>query len=68
MSERKDFSLTNGGRGEKIRVDREDLIWIPCPACGSDKLVRVKPTTKGVDIPAYCKRCRKFVYVNIDLQ
>lgn len=51
-----------------MNVDREPVKWISCPACGNRKLLQVYDTTKGVDIPVYCKRCRRFVRVNIDLQ
>lgn len=42
--------------------------WITCPQCGNGKLLKILETTQGTDIPVYCKRCRKHVLVNIDLQ
>lgn len=65
MSGCKDFSLTNGEKGSNMDGTGR---WIACPACGNGKLLRVYPTTMGVDVPVYCKRCRRHVRVNIDLQ
>ncbi len=49
-------------------ADGEPTRWIACPACGSEKLLRVTLDARAYRIPVYCKRCRRFVELNIDQQ
>lgn len=60
---RKAGGLTKYGKCEKIKPDGR---WIPCPACGNGRLLRVPVDARAYRIPVYCKRCRGFVEINID--
>ena len=66
MQKRKVQNLTKQVSCAKITADREPSIWIPCPACGNERFLEVYPETKCVAMPVYCKRCRRYVPVNID--
>ncbi|HIT31669.1 MAG TPA: conjugal transfer protein [Candidatus Enterenecus stercoripullorum] len=37
-----------------------------CPACGRQKVLRLRPGTQAKDLPVYCKRCGQESIVNID--
>ena len=66
MSKRKAVDLTKQVSCAKITADREPSIWISCPACGNVRFLEVYPETKCVAMPVYCKRCRRYVPVDID--
>lgn len=61
----KDLGLTNGEKSDSLRADGR---WIPCPSCGSERLLRVGPDAMARNMPVYCKRCRRFVQIDIDAQ
>ena len=66
MSKRKAVDLTKQVSCAKITADRGPCIWISCPACGNERFLEVYPETKCVAMPVYCKRCRRYVPVDID--
>lgn len=66
MPKRKAVDLTKQVSCAKITADREPSIWISCPACGNVRFLEVYPETKCVAMPVYCKRCRRYVSVDID--
>ena len=66
MSKRKAVDLTKKAFCAKITADRGPSIWISCPACGNVRFLEVYPETKCGAMPVYCKRCRRYVPVDID--
>jgi len=40
--------------------------WAICPDCGRGRLMPILPETRGRMIPAWCKRCRRQHFLNID--
>lgn len=40
--------------------------WVLCPDCRRGRLLPLHPDTAGRMIPAYCKRCRRQHFLNID--
>ena len=55
--------LISDAQGRIISVQQG---WAICPECGRGRLLPIHPQTRGRMIPAYCKRCRKQHYLNID--
>ena len=66
MQKRKAVDLTKRDLCGKIGVDGEAMRWIPCPACGNERFLRVPLDARAYRIPVYCKRCRRFVETDID--
>ena len=40
--------------------------FLLCPICGRQKVLRLLPTTRGSNVPVYCRNCRKESIVDID--
>ena len=62
--------MQNRKAGGLTKWDKPDIIgavdrWIRCPRCGCEKLLRVEADTRARNMPVYCKRCRRYVKVNI---
>lgn len=55
--------LISDARGRIIAVHEG---WAVCPDCGRGRLMPIHPATRGRMIPAWCKRCRRQHYLNID--
>ena len=55
--------MTNDiGRGRMYPTKDGFLL---CPAC-RHKLIRIEPDTKAAQLPVYCRKCRRYLTVNID--
>ena len=55
--------LISDARGRIIAVHEG---WAICPDCGRGRLMPIHPATQGRMIPAWCKRCRRQHFLNID--
>lgn len=66
MEKCKAVDLTKREKCGTIGVDGEIMQWIPCPACGNKRFLRVPLDARAYRIPVYCKRCRRFVETNIN--
>ena len=42
--------------------------WLICPACRKQKLARIMPTTRVIDLALHCKKCNREVVVNISTE
>lgn len=40
--------------------------WYKCPKCGNAHFIKIRPDTKIVNFPAYCKRCKTESLINIE--
>lgn len=65
MKKRKAENLTNQRLCATMGEDKKVTRWISCPACGNEKFLEVPLDARAHRIPVYCKRCRRFVEVNI---
>ncbi len=39
--------------------------WVACPVCGKQKFFHVHPSTRGRNIPVYCRKCKKEYLIDI---
>lgn len=60
-SRKKVFTDTN----ESARITASNERWVKCPVCGTQKILRILPSTVVKDLPVYCKRCKQESVVNI---
>lgn len=60
-SRKKVFTDTN----ESARITANNERWLKCPVCGTQKILRILPSTVVKDLPVYCKRCKQESVVNI---
>lgn len=46
---------------------RKDMVsqWCQCPRCGNAHFIKIRPDTRIVNFPAYCKRCKTESLINI---
>ena len=41
--------------------------WVMCPVCKRNRrLLRVEPETQALDLPVYCRDCKREIILNID--
>ncbi len=40
--------------------------WYRCPECGNEHFIKILPDTVIIKYPAYCKRCKKEILVNVE--
>lgn len=62
MGKCKDSGLTKQAERDIIGAEGR---WITCPCCGFQKMLWVGPDAMARRMPVYCKRCRRFVEVDI---
>ena len=40
--------------------------WCKCPKCGNPHFLKVLPNTKICNFPAYCKKCKNEIVINVE--
>lgn len=40
--------------------------WRKCPKCGNTHFIKVRPDTRIINFPAYCKRCKTELVITIE--
>ena len=40
--------------------------WKKCPKCGYEHFIKVSPETRIHKFPAYCKKCKKEIVINVE--
>lgn len=40
--------------------------WMRCPKCGNEHFIKVSKETRIYKFPAYCKRCKKEIVINVE--
>lgn len=45
---------------------KENWKWYACPKCGYGHFMKVRPDTKIINYPAYCKICKNEIIVTLE--
>ena len=48
------------------RVYSMNYKWMRCPKCGNEHFIKVSKETRIYKFPAYCKRCKKEIVINVE--
>ena len=40
--------------------------WVKCPLCGNEKFIKRRKDTVLIEYPAYCKKCKKEILINLE--
>lgn len=42
------------------------MMWCRCPVCGHNHFIKIRPDTVLINYPAYCKKCKNEILINIE--
>lgn len=51
----------------QIKREADGSTWLYCPICRR-KLFKLRPKTRLVDFPAWCRRCKQEHIISLDAQ
>ena len=61
-ADQKNRLLTTPKEDNRINANKR---WLMCPSCGRGKVLCMLPDTRVLNLPVYCKVCKKESIVNI---